>query len=53
VNLVVTQLVKKFSAFYGTEGPLPCSQELATGTYPKPDESSLQLHPISIRFILM
>jgi hypothetical protein len=26
------------------EGSLPCSQKPATGPYPDPDESSLQLH---------
>jgi len=29
---IVTQLVKKFSAFYETQGELPCSQAPTTGT---------------------
>jgi hypothetical protein len=40
----VPQLVKKFPAFYKKpESPLPCSQQPATGPYPKPDETSPQL----------
>jgi len=38
--LIVTQLVKKFPAFYQTQSPLPCSKEPATGHYPEPDASS-------------
>jgi hypothetical protein len=40
-KLIVIQLVRKFSA----EGWLPCSQESATGSYPKPGASSPQLPP--------
>jgi hypothetical protein len=35
----VTQPVKRFPAFYERRASLPCSQEPATGPYPKPDES--------------
>jgi len=39
----VTQLVKKFPTFYGTDGSLLCSQEPTAGPHPEPDESSSQL----------
>jgi len=40
-KLIVTQLVKQQRAFFvELEGSLPCSQKPATGTYPKPAESS-------------
>jgi hypothetical protein len=39
--LIVIQLLKKFSAFYGTPSSLPCSQEPASGPYTDPDESTL------------
>jgi hypothetical protein len=45
-KLIVTQLVKKFPAFYGTSRFLPCSQQPATGPYSKTDASSP--HPILI-----
>jgi hypothetical protein len=32
--------IVKFLVFYGTCSSLPCSQEPATGPYPKPDESN-------------
>jgi len=42
-KLIIIQLVKKFPHFIETEGSLPYSQELATGPYPEPDESSPHL----------
>jgi hypothetical protein len=39
-NLIVTQLVKKFATFYGTQSSLPCSQEPTTEPYPESNESS-------------
>lgn len=38
-----------FFAFYGTQGSLFYSQEPATRPCPKPDDSSLYPHPISLR----
>ena len=34
-----TQLFMKFPAFYGTQGSVLCSQEPATGPYPRPGQS--------------
>jgi hypothetical protein len=45
-KLIVTQLVTKFSAFIEPKSSLLCSQELATGRYPEPGESTL--HSTSI-----
>jgi hypothetical protein len=44
-KLMIIQLGKKFvsSPFMELEGSLSCSQQLATGAYPEPDESSPQL----------
>jgi hypothetical protein len=40
-KLIVTQLVKKYPAFFmEPEGSPPCSQKPATGPYPEPAESS-------------
>jgi hypothetical protein len=38
VNLIVLQLVKKFSDFYVVDGSFLCSQEPATCPYLEPDE---------------
>jgi len=40
----VSQLVKKFPAFYGIEGSLPHSQVPATCPYPEPARSSPYPH---------
>jgi hypothetical protein len=37
-ELNVAQLLKKFPAYYGTQGSLPCSEESDAGPYPEPDE---------------
>jgi hypothetical protein len=42
-KLTVIQLVKKFTAFYGTKCSLLFSHEPITGSCPDPDESSPQL----------
>jgi hypothetical protein len=42
-KLTVTQIVKKFSAFYGIRRFFTYSQEPAIDSSPKTDESSLQL----------
>jgi hypothetical protein len=47
-KLIVAQLVKKLSAFYGTEGALPCSQMSATGPHPEPVDSCL--NPLNLIF---
>jgi hypothetical protein len=40
-KLIVTQLVKKYPAFFmEPEGSLPCLQKPAIGPYPEPAESS-------------
>jgi len=39
----ITQLVKKFPAFYGTQKFITCSQEPTTGPFPEPDACSLHL----------
>jgi hypothetical protein len=39
--------------FVETEGSLQCSQQLSTGPYPEPDESSPYPYTISLRFILI
>jgi hypothetical protein len=41
--LIVTQLVKKFPASYGTQRLITMFTGLATGPYPDTDEYSLQL----------
>jgi hypothetical protein len=46
-NLIVSQPVKKFSTFYGTQGSLLCSQQSATGPYPVSGESG---HILTLRF---
>jgi hypothetical protein len=33
------QLIKKLPAFFGSEGSLPCSQQLANLSHPQPDQS--------------
>jgi len=45
-KLTVTQLVKKFSAFYGPKGLSPSSQEPATGPYTEPDAFIPHLPPV-------
>ena len=53
-KLTGPQLVKKFRAFYETEGSPPHSQAPATWSYPEPDpSSSCLLHPTSLRSILI
>ena len=42
-KLIGPELVKKFPAFYGTEGSLPHSQAPATCPYPEPDQPSICL----------
>jgi hypothetical protein len=49
-KLPIVHLLKKFPAFYGTQGSSPCSQEPSTGPYPEPDRSS-PCHPIHLRSI--
>jgi len=44
-KLIVAQLISKFPAFYGTRYSLPCSQQPAIASYPKPDESSPHFPP--------
>jgi hypothetical protein len=51
--LLVYKLVKKFYAFYGTDGLLSRSQELATGPNPEPDKSGPRPHTQIFRHILM
>jgi len=50
-KLIVPQLVKKF-IFVKPKNSLPCSQERATSSYPKPDESRHTL-PFCLRTILI
>lgn len=45
------QPIREFTAIYEVEGSLSCSQDLATGPYPEPNEPSS--HPIFVRFILL
>jgi hypothetical protein len=49
---IVRHLVKNLQKFMELRCLLPCSQELATCPYRKPDESTPR-HPISLRFGLM
>ena len=44
-KLIVSQLVKKFPTYYGTQRFVPCLQELTIGLYPEPDECSPSLLP--------
>jgi len=36
-QLLVSWQIKKFAAFYASEGPLPYSQQPVTCAYPEPD----------------
>jgi len=45
----VAKLIKKFPAFYGSEGSLPCSRQLAIGPYPDPVEASPTVTTYSFR----
>jgi hypothetical protein len=45
-KLIVIQLIKKFSEFVEPKDSFLCSQKLATGPYPKPDESSPHTHTL-------
>jgi hypothetical protein len=40
------QMVKKFRAFCGPRGSLPCLKHSATGFYPEPDESNSHVHTL-------
>jgi len=50
-KLTVTQLIKKFPAFYGNQISLSLSQDHATGPYPEADASTPQLPTVSFRSI--
>jgi hypothetical protein len=43
-----SQLVKKFTTFYGTRTFITDSQEPVTGPYPEPAKSCPQLHTLFI-----
>jgi len=48
VILTHTQLVRKYIAFYGTHGTLPCSQKSDNGPCPEPDNFILLLQTLSL-----
>jgi len=47
-KLIVTQLVRKFPAFYGPEGSLLCSQDSTTVPYPEADEGRPHIHTVFV-----
>jgi len=53
IKLIVIQVVKKFSAFYGTQRLIPCSQGPATGPYWARWNQPTSSHPISPRSTLI
>jgi hypothetical protein len=51
-KLSAIQLFKKFGAFYGTKGSLPCLEESAIGLYSEPDASNPYCHILKSILIL-
>ena len=52
-KLLVAQPVKRFFALKEPEGSLPCSQQLTSGSYTDPDESSPRPITVFLRYLLI
>jgi hypothetical protein len=45
-KLIATWLVRSSQSYMECEGSLPCTDEITSGSYPEPTESSLDIHTL-------